>query len=84
MINNELVWYAFLFIIEQSVHMTSFKNIENLKLHSSFLERNRELVEAIRDKKPRSVVSGIYQEIRQLYLALKEQERIYTLRSIGT
>ncbi len=64
--------------------MTNLNNIETLKLHSSFLERNRELVEAIRDKKPRSVVSAICQEIRQLYLALKEQERIYTLRSVGT
>lgn len=64
--------------------MTSFNDIETLRLHSFFLERNRELVEAIRDKQPRSVVTGIYKEIRQLYFALKEQERIYTLRSIST
>ena len=61
--------------------MSQLNQIENLRLHSIYLDRNRELVEAIRDKQPRSVVAAIFKEIKQLYHSLHETQLIYTLRS---
>lgn len=55
--------------------MTDLRQIEILKLHAIFLDRNKDLVWAIRDKKPRNVIAAIYQELKQIYLAISEQEK---------
>ena len=47
------------------------KPIEILRLHSIFLERNRDLVLAIRDKKPSQVITALFEEIRQVYSMLR-------------
>ena len=61
--------------------MSNLNRIEILRLQSAFLERNKDLVEAIRDKQPRSVVTSILNELKRLCQAIGEQEMYYALRN---
>ena len=61
--------------------MSNLNRIEILRLQSAFLERNKDLVEAIRDKQPRSVVTSILNELKRVCQAIGEQEMYYALRN---
>jgi len=58
--------------------MSGLNHIEILKLHSEFLDRNKELVEAIRDRRPCEVVNQIFRELQQICYALRDIQLRYS------